>query len=174
MRDRRLRTPALAALLVAGLGGAAVALRFAGAPAAPCGGRGTVVWVDGRSHHLFLCRDDRAEGRFRVALGRAGLDKRREGDGRTPKGTYPLGTPRVSTRFHRFIPVGYPTAEERAQGSTGGGIGIHGPHSALRYLGGATALADWTQGCVAVGRRDEIEAVAAWVESARPRSIVID
>lgn len=114
------------------------------------------------------------EGRFPVALGRGGLDKKREGDGRTPKGAYPLGAPRPSARFHRFVPVGYPTPEQRAQGLTGGDIGIHGPHAAFRPLGSLTTWVDWTEGCIAVGSRSEIEEVAAWVEAARPRAIAVE
>jgi hypothetical protein len=160
----------LLVLLVVG----AVTFRFGGTAETPCDGRGTSVLVEAGSHHLILCRDGEVEGRFPVALGRRGLGKQREGDGRTPTGSYPLGAPRPSARFHLFVPVGYPTPGQRARGLTGGDIGVHGPDVAFRRLGPLTTWVDWTQGCIAVGSRSEIERIAAWVEAARPRSIAIE
>jgi len=168
----------LAALVLGSILGAALAAvavrRLAAPPAAPCPPSGTVVAVHSADHRLRLCRAGRVEGSFRVALGRGGLDKRREGDGRTPVGPYTLGAPRMSERFHRFVPVGYPTEAQQAEGRTGSAIGVHGPDARFRWLGGATAWVDWTNGCIAVGTRGEIDAIAEWVTRAGARTIAID
>lgn len=173
------RRVALAGLVLGAILGAAIATLavrrlVADPPAAPCPPTGTLVAVHSADHSLRLCRAGRVEGSFRVALGRGGLDKRREGDGRTPVGRYALGAPRASERFHTFVPVGYPTATQGAEGRTGSAIGVHGPDARFRWLGPATAWVDWTNGCIAVGTRAEIDAIAEWVTRARARTITID
>lgn len=135
----------------------------------PCPASGTVVQVDTTTRVLSLCRDGRAEREFRTALGRGCLDKRREGDSKSPLGRYPLGPALVSSRFHRFLPVGYPTLEQRTGGYSGSAIGVHGPHSAFAWLGHATAWPNWTRGCIAVATAGEVEEVARWV---RDNSVV--
>lgn len=140
----------------------------------PCSGRGTTVWVGAASHRLHLCEAGATVERYRVALGRGGLDKRREGDGRTPLGTYRLERAHRSASFHRFLHVGYPTAAQRRSGYTGYGIGVHGPSRAARALRRASTLVDWTQGCIAVGTDADIDAIARWVEMHRVRTITVD
>jgi hypothetical protein len=172
------RRVALAGLVLGTLLGvalAAVAVRGPGvAPVPPCPPTGTLVAVHTADHRLQLCRAGRVEGSFQVALGRGGLDKRREGDERTPLGRYALGTSRASERFHKFVPVGYPTEAQRAEGRTGSAIGVHGPDARFEWLGAATAWVDWTNGCIAVATRGEIDAIAEWVARAGARTITID
>lgn len=120
-----------------------------------------------------MCRAGREEGFFRIALGRGGIDKRAEGDFRTPLGRYALSPARSSERFHLFLAVGYPTREQLRQGLTGSAIGVHGPDVDYAWLGHATVWADWTLGCVALGTRDEVEQVARWVRRNSVGQIVI-
>ena len=160
--------------ILAGVLPALATCRSAGPPAAPCPDRGRVVVVHSASHSLFLCRDGRAEARHRVALGRGGIDKRVEGDERTPAGRYPLGAPRPSSSFHLFVPFGYPTAAQRADGRTGGAIGIHGPDRRFRFLGSLTTAFDWTAGCIAVGKDAEIDRIAEWATAVGGTSILIE
>jgi murein L,D-transpeptidase YafK len=160
-------------VLALGAGGWLVE-RFSRAPAQPCPPSGTVVAVHSSDRSLWLCRDGKGQGRFRVALGRGGLDKRSEGDRRTPTGRYALGVPRASASFHRFVPVLYPTAVQAADGRTGGAIGIHGPDARFRTLGRATTWVDWTAGCIAVGTRSEIDDIAVWLTRSGARTITID
>ncbi len=133
------------------------------------------VVIDTDRRDLTLCRKGRAMARYTVAIGYGGADKRREGDGKTPLGRYRLDAPRASAAgFHRFIPIGYPTTEQRRGGYTGGDVGIHGPTRKARWAGTTlnTAL-DWTRGCVAVGSDREIEAIEAWVRRHHVREVVI-
>lgn len=70
---------------------------WAGAPPphAPCRVSGAALQVDSSVRVLSLCRNGVEEASFRVALGRGGLDKRSEGDGRTPRGQYRLESARA-------------------------------------------------------------------------------
>jgi murein L,D-transpeptidase YafK len=162
------RVPTLVLLLVLSCKPAAVAE----ASEQACAVDGNIVLVDTRTRTLWLCSARRAAARFKVALGRGGLDKKREGDGRTPIGTYSLGEPRPSSRFGTFIPIGYPTAEQRAQGLTGKDVGIHGPERRAAWLGSLSTWIDWTAGCVATGTDDEIAVVAAFVREWSPRIVL--
>src|SRR5262249_49780263 len=129
----------------------------------PCAAGATRIEVRTREHALWLCEDGRAVKHFAVALGRGGSGKRTDGDGKTPLGSYALGAPRPSAEFGLFIPVGYPTEDERRRGFSGGAIGIHGPKRAWRWLGRANLWADWTRGCVALATDDHLRAVADWI-----------
>jgi murein L,D-transpeptidase YafK len=110
------------------------------------------------------------------------------GDDRTPEGRYRVsGRPRPS-RFHLFIPIDYPSADdahlaleegrisprEHARilyaatfglvppGDTalGGGLGLHG--EGARWQGESARL-DWTNGCIAL-TDSEIEFLARRIE----------
>lgn len=140
------------------------ATRAAGADADDCAGQSNAVVIHAEAHRLSLCRDGRAAQTFAVSLGSGGIHKRQEGDHRTPIGVFALGTPRPSKEFLIFIPVGYPNAEQRRAGYTGGDIGIHGPKKQWSWLGRLANWKDWTRGCIAINSEDGIREVAAWVE----------
>lgn len=138
----------------------------------PCSGKGTVIFVDATERRLWLCQSGSPVESMPVALGRGGLDKRWEGDGKVPLGAYALAAPRASKAFHLFIPVGYPTSSQRRQGLSGGAIGVHGPSRA--HSGPLSTGMDWTLGCIAVGTDAEIERVARWVKESKARRIIIE
>jgi murein L,D-transpeptidase YafK len=140
-------------------------------PPTPCADKGTALYVDATQRTLWLCEAGNAVDAMPVALGQGGLDKRVAGDAKVPLGEYPLGSPRPSTAYHLFIPVGYPTPSQRRQGFTGGAIGVHGP---LRAYGGPAGTAiDWTLGCIAVGTDAEIGRVADWLKATKASRIII-
>jgi murein L,D-transpeptidase YafK len=100
--------------------------------------------------------------------------KEREGDERTPEGSYTITSRVENDRFHRFLGVSYPNQADIARGHAagvaklGGGIGIHGtnrPVAARMWIRAAhaTGLATrWgpTDGCVALTNED-VEVLAA-------------
>jgi hypothetical protein len=115
-----------------------------------------------------------------VALGRAPEGaKRTAGDQRTPEGEYHVAGPSRASRFHRFVPIDYPSeadagralAEGRLsrrdharivaahrQGvlppqdtALGGHLGFHGEGNRWR---GESLTLDWTNGCVALADSD--------------------
>ena len=152
-------------------------LQASPAPAAagsgPCRPAETAVVVETGPHRMHLCERGAIARSYVVALGVSGVDKRREGDLRTPLGTYALGPPRASRSFHLFVPVGYPTPTQARLGYSGGAIGIHGPPRGLGVAARLLALVatDWTAGCIAVATDQEIDEVAAWVRAREVRQV---
>ena len=135
---------------------------------APVDGPRAVV-VHKAERVLGLYRDGRLSATYPLALGHSPEGhKEREGDGRTPEGLYFVCNRNPRSRFHLFLGISYPSAddadaalragrissaEHRAITSAdsarrqppwdtplGGEIGIHG---------GGTA-SDWTLGCIAL------------------------
>jgi murein L,D-transpeptidase YafK len=150
---------------------------LAGIPAAAkaevCSGNLSYLEVNISEAKLFLCDHGRVIRDFRVSLGRGGIDKKVKGDARTPIGKYELGTPRPSSRFIKFIPIGYPTEQQRQRGFTGSDVGVHGPLRYLSWLGGLNTIVNWTNGCIAVGSEAEISEVADWVNANHVTEIVV-
>lgn len=136
------------------------------------------------------------ELRLPVALARAAGPKRARGDQRMPEGEYRIAGPlRPSQRFHRFLPIDYPSvadaerafAERRIgaverdaivrahrarrlppqETALGGHLGFHGEGKRWR---GSGAL-DWTEGCIALADGD-IERLGALAPPGTPVRIV--
>lgn len=143
----------------------------AGGPDPVCAAPDTRIVVDLAKHQLALCDKALTVATFRVRLGRGGLGKTREGDGKTPVGVYPLGDPRPSNRYGTFIPIGYPTDEQRRLGYTGSAVGVHGPGRWVKWLGSLVNTFDSSDGCVGVARDSEIDTIARWVSAAPARTI---
>lgn len=179
---RRLGLAALVGVFV--LVGVDLLLPFPGAvaPAGVCDDGSARIVVDASDQVLVLCAPGHPAEAFHVRLGRAGIDKRAEGDRRTPSGAYALDAPRPSNSgFHTFIPVGYPTDTQRAAGYTGSAIGIHGPPWLVR-VPLRSSLLQWAMqahrpntsaGCIGLDRVDEIEEIAAWVRAHPDAPVVI-
>jgi hypothetical protein len=129
------------------------------------------IVVETGAHRLVLCERQREVATFSVRLGRGGVGKTTEGDGKTPLGAYPLGEPRKSDRYGTFIPIGYPTPGQRRRGFTGGDVGVHGPHRWVRWLGSLVNSFDSSNGCVGLATDGEMATIAAWVRSAQARTI---
>ncbi len=154
-------------LLVAG-----TALAKAGAD--PCATRSTAIVVDTKKDRLWLCEEGRSKKRYSVAIGSGGTAKSAEGDKKTPVGSYSVGEPRPSKEFGTFIPIGYPTDEQRKHGASGGAVGIHGPKRRFAWAGRANVWLNWTRGCIAVATDAEIREIASWVQRNKPTLIHID
>jgi murein L,D-transpeptidase YafK len=122
---------------------------------------------------------------MKVALGRQPVGpKTRKGDQRTPEGSYVVSGPATRNRYHRFIPIDYPSRHDADVGlelgtisaaeharivarlthdrpppqdtALGGELGLHG--EGPRWQGESAGL-DWTFGCIAV-RDHEIDFLA--------------
>jgi L,D-peptidoglycan transpeptidase YkuD (ErfK/YbiS/YcfS/YnhG family) len=132
-------------------------------------GAGTAVVVDTGTRTLALCDAGAAVEEYPVAIGGGGVGKEKEGDGKTPIGTYDLGAPRRSADYGTFIPIGFPTAEQKKRGLTGGSIGIHGPDRRLKSLGRVAVALGWTSGCVALSSDVEMRSISRWVRVNRGR-----
>jgi murein L,D-transpeptidase YafK len=131
------------------------------------------VVVRKSKRQLLVFRGDTQIRSFRVVLGSEPEgDKQREGDGRTPVGTFYVCEKNAESKFYLFMGISYPNEEDAARGlkdglitsdqhdailqaiaqrrtppwytRLGGEMGIHG---------GGTAW-DWTRGCVALDNGD--------------------
>ena len=93
---------------------------------------------------------------YRVSLGREPVGaKLRQGDRRTPEGTYVMDSHNPGSAFHRALHVSYPSAGDVARARAGaydpgGEIMVHGIHNGLGWVGRAHRFVDWTVGCIAV------------------------
>jgi murein L,D-transpeptidase YafK len=139
----------------------------------PCVESYQYIEVIASESELFLCENGRALKTFKVSLDRGGLEKKMQGDGKTPIGNYSLGIPRSSNRFFVFIPIGYPNEKQKVQGFTGSDVGLHGPIRDLSWLGKLNTWINWTNGCVAVGSEHEIFEISDWVKSNQGATISI-
>jgi hypothetical protein len=135
-----------------------------------CASHPADVVVDVDARELHLCRAGKADATYRVNLGGGGFDKRVQGDRKTPLGRYRLDAPRASNSgFTWFVPIGYPTAVQKANGYTGDSVGIHGPPDWLPEAVIALAFEHpWTDGCVMVQKTEEIEAIRTWLRKHKP------
>lgn len=125
---------------------------------------------------LVLMRGDEVLKVYRVALGRyADGAKTRQGDAKTPEGTYTLDYRLTNSAFYKAIHISYPNARDAARARAngvdpGGKIMIHGIANdwTARQLNHPDL--DWTQGCIAVTNR-EIEEIWASVRDGTPIEI---
>lgn len=172
------------------------AAREAPEPAPPACERVRRIDVHKRERRLVARCERGAVVVFEVALGHEPVGPKREaGDRRTPEGRYRVRGPAVPSRFHRFLPIDYPSLEDaalafaegrigasdlrrirraHAEGSVppadtplGGAIGLHGEGERWE---GATPSLDWTHGCIALPD-GAIDFLAARVPSGTPIEI---
>ncbi|HSF17680.1 MAG TPA: L,D-transpeptidase family protein [Vicinamibacteria bacterium] len=114
------------------------------------------VELSKRTRTLRLYAGDRVLKEYRVALGGNPIGhKQREGDERTPEGTYTLDYRNEKSAFHRSIHVSYPSTTDQKQASVagvdpGGMIMVHGLPNYIGWVGRFHRLVDWTDGCIAV------------------------
>jgi hypothetical protein len=140
----------------------------------PCTGLGTLLIADTKTQILYLCKNGKSVGDFDFAKGWNGVQKRKEGDERTPLGVYSIKAPRRSDAgFHKFIHINYPTALQKKNGYTGSNVGIHGPSRWARCLGRLNTYFDWTNGCLAVASDRDIDEVSRFVEENKVEKLAV-
>lgn len=121
------------------------------------------VVVEKAARKLYLVKDGKPFRTFKVALGMApNGDKLKEGDQKTPEGTYMLDMRNPDSDFFLSIHISYPNPGDRTEAlkkglDPGGQIMIHGQPNAPTYSDAYYAKADWTNGCIAVSNSDMID-----------------
>ena len=136
-------------------------------PAAAPGGTGFPVadrvLVEKGQRKLHLLKDGEIFRTFEIALGIVPVgDKQREGDFRTPEGSYVLDMRNPNSEFFLSIRISYPDPgdirEARARGEDpGGAIMIHGQPNEPTRSETYYRTQDWTNGCIAVSNSDMID-----------------
>lgn len=172
-------TVVLGAIVVCAAAGSAVGQEIASIsnPPAATEPASPVIEIWKAERKLELRQGNTVVGEFRVALGREPrFEKEYQGDSRTPVGHYYIADKNADSRFHRFLGISYPNADDAERGyqhklidasqwadiffanlrgdappyhtSLGGRVGIHG------YGGRPFVQVDWTEGCIAVSDED--------------------
>jgi murein L,D-transpeptidase YafK len=109
---------------------------------------------------------------YRVALGgEPSGPKMRQGDHRTPEGSYILDSRNSNSRFYKAFHISYPGPKDvAAVVSPGGDIMLHGLPKEYAWVGKAQTLHDWTDGCIAVSN-DEMDEIWKLVRVGTPIEI---
>jgi murein L,D-transpeptidase YafK len=118
-----------------------------------------------RADHVVVLKKERtlellSQGKviktYRVALGGDPVGpKTRQGDHKTPEGSYVLDFRNAHSRFYKSIHISYPSEHDRGLArqkgfSPGGDVFVHGLPNGYGAVGAAHRLKDWTDGCIAV------------------------
>ena len=110
---------------------------------------------------------------YKIALGSNPIGKKtREGDGKTPEGSYTIHDKNPHSAYHLNLGISYPNSADKEVASKmglspGGHIKIHGLKNGIGWLGKFRRFLDWTNGCVAV-TNSEMEELYSRVEIGTP------
>lgn len=121
------------------------------------------VVVRKSTRKLLLMRDNHVVAEYPIRLGLNPVGpKQREGDFRTPEGTYWLARRNQYSDFFLSIEVSYPndgdrSRAQRSRSAPGGSIMIHGQPNFPRKPADYYARNDWTDGCIAVSNPDMVD-----------------
>jgi murein L,D-transpeptidase YafK len=118
------------------------------------------VVVYKHERRLVLLSQERELRSYRIALGgEPSGPKMRQGDHRTPEGSYILDSRNPSSHFYKAFHISYPNPKDVAAAkklgvSAGGDIMLHGLPRKYAFVGKAHTLHDWTDGCIAVSNEE--------------------
>ena len=152
-------------------------LLFAVASPLTAGRKTDRIIVHKHARTLDLMHAGRVIKTYKIALGSEPVGpKARQGDHRTPEGTYVIDNRNANSKFHRSLHISYPKAADRERArklgiSPGGDIFIHGLPNGYGFVGAAHRARDWTDGCIAVTDQ-EIEEIWRAVDNGTPVEIL--
>jgi murein L,D-transpeptidase YafK len=110
-----------------------------------------------------LYRDGSLVASYKISLGLAPTgQKQREGDFRTPEGSYRLTRRNADSEFFLAVQISYPESADLAQArknrwQPGGSIMVHGLPNVLKYTRERYLSSDWTNGCIALSNEDMLD-----------------
>jgi murein L,D-transpeptidase YafK len=122
------------------------------------------IVVEKSNRTLALMNGTKIVKTYKVALGGQPLGaKDRQGDHKTPEGTYSVDAKNPNSQFHKALHISYPSQADRANArelrvSPGGDVEIHGLGAKWGWIGAKHRLTDWTDGCIAV-TNEEIDEI---------------
>ena len=163
------RDPLLRSLLRSLFVSGGVALIFNGLPLQKAFASGDAwrsadsVLVVKNERRLYLLRDGQPFKTYKVALGLNPYGrKEKEGDYRTPEGSYVLDLRNASSEYFLSLHVSYPNERDqenahRHRWAPGGAIMIHGLPNVLHRSAAYYRISDWTDGCIALNNDDMLE-----------------
>ncbi|WP_298438243.1 L,D-transpeptidase family protein [Geobacter sp.] len=126
------------------------------------------IVIEKNTRQLMLTSKGEVLKTYKIALGGDPIGaKERQGDNKTPEGTYIIDSRNRDSRYHRSLHISYPNERDKKRArdlgvSPGGNIMIHGIKNGFSWVGDAHTEADWTKGCIAVTDQeiDEIDKLA--------------
>ncbi|MGB9080162.1 MAG: L,D-transpeptidase family protein [Desulfuromonadaceae bacterium] len=122
------------------------------------------ILIEKKERRLTLISKGKVLKTYQIALGgNPNGPKERQGDNKTPEGTYVIDSRNKNSRYHRSLHVSYPNEKDKKRAkelgvSPGGDIMIHGIKNGLSWVGDLHTEVDWTKGCIAV-TDEEIEEI---------------
>ena len=121
------------------------------------------IVVSKSERRMDLYRQGAVIASYRVSLGLVPSGhKQREGDFRTPEGSYRLTRRNARSDFFLAVQVSYPEATDMALArkhgwAPGGLIMVHGLPNVPRYSRDRYLSTDWTDGCIALSNEDMLD-----------------
>jgi tetratricopeptide (TPR) repeat protein len=122
------------------------------------------VLIEKKERRLTLISKGEVLKTYKIALGGNPEDpKERQGDHKTPEGSYFIDARNKNSDYHLSLHISYPNEGDKQRAkelgvSPGGDIMIHGIKNGFSWVGDAHTEADWTKGCIAV-TDEEIEEI---------------
>jgi tetratricopeptide (TPR) repeat protein len=114
------------------------------------------ILIEKSTRRLMLISQGEVLKSYKIALGGNPIGpKERQGDNKTPEGTYVIDARNRDSRFHLSLHISYPNERDKKRAkelgvSPGGDIMIHGIKNGFSWVGDAHTGVDWTKGCIAV------------------------
>jgi len=114
------------------------------------------VLIEKKERRLTLLSKGEVIKSYKIALGGNPVGpKERQGDNKTPEGTYTIDSRNRNSGYHLSLHISYPNDKDKMRAkeigvSPGGDIMIHGIKNGLSWIGTLHAEIDWTKGCIAV------------------------
>ncbi len=122
------------------------------------------IVIEKKARRLMLISKGDVIKTYKIALGgNPNGPKVRQGDDKTPEGTYIIDSRNKDSHYHLALHISYPNDNDRKRAkelgvSPGGNIMIHGIKEGFSWVGDAQSEVDWTKGCIAV-TDEEIEEI---------------
>jgi tetratricopeptide (TPR) repeat protein len=114
------------------------------------------ILIEKSTRRLMLTSRGEVLKSYKIALGGNPIGpKERQGDNKTPVGTYVIDARNRDSRYHLSLHISYPNERDKKRAkelgvSPGGDIMIHGIKNGFSWVGDAHTGVDWTKGCIAV------------------------
>jgi murein L,D-transpeptidase YafK len=122
------------------------------------------ILIEKKERRLTLISKDKVLKTYKIALGgNPNGPKEREGDNKTPEGTYVIDSRNKDSRYHLSLHISYPNEKDTKRAKElgvlpGGDIMIHGIKNDFGWIDRFHTQFDWTKGCIAV-TDEEIEEI---------------
>ncbi len=120
--------------------------------------------IEKKARRLMLFSKGAVLKTYKVALGGNPIGpKERQGDNKTPEGTYIIDSRNKDSHYHLSLHISYPNERDKKRAnelgvSPGDNIMIHGIKNGFSWVGDSQSDVDWTKGCIAV-TDEEIEEI---------------